>query len=131
MKQIPVKRVLLIDDDDDVRTGTRYRLRHMGYDTVEAPNGEDGLALARSTVPDAVFLDVRMPGMDGLTVLNQLKRDPLTQGIPVIMLSASLVDQSSALDGGARFFLAKPYSGEDLRTCLEASVAAPESTFSS
>ncbi|MEO2035681.1 MAG: response regulator [Planctomycetaceae bacterium] len=115
--------VLMIEDDRDVRMGTKMRLQIAGYRTLEAENGLEGVATAIEQQPDVILLDVRMPQMDGLTALAHLRENALTRDIPVIMLSASLVDQTAALDNGARFFLAKPYQGpqmlEAISTALE------------
>lgn len=72
--------------------------------------------------PDAIVMDVRMPRMDGLTALAELKADPDTRDIPVVMLSASLPDQKEALDRGARFFLRKPYGGQALIEAVRSSL---------
>tara|TARA_R110002049_G_scaffold4601_5_gene32804 strand:+ start:1112823 stop:1113266 length:444 start_codon:yes stop_codon:yes gene_type:complete len=112
------KRVLLIDDDEDIVRGTNLRLRASGYDTLFETDGEAGYQSAVQTLPDAVVLDVRMCKKSGLEVLADLKGNAVTRDIPVVMLSASLIDQTAALDGGARFFLRKPYQGEELLAAI-------------
>jgi DNA-binding response OmpR family regulator len=116
--------VLLVDDDEEILCAACLRLRAAGFRTLTAGDGEAGVAAAVANRPDAILLDVRLPRRDGLSVLSELKRRPETKDIPVVMLSASVVDQEAALDAGARFFLRKPYRGEMLvqaiRTALEA-----------
>lgn len=80
-------RVLLIEDDPEFAEMYRLRLEADEYLVEWASNGEDGLAMARSWSPDLIFLDIRMPKMDGLEVLRELRGDPLTQDLPVVVLS--------------------------------------------
>jgi CheY-like chemotaxis protein len=115
-------RVLLVDDDHDIVAGASMRLRAAGYDTSAAYDGETGIATAVETHPDAIVLDIRMPNKTGLETLDELKRNERTRGIPVVMLSASLGDQEAALDGGARFFIKKPYLGSDLVQAINVAV---------
>lgn len=114
------RRVLLVDDDRDIVVGTRMRLRVRGYETIEAFDGQEALEAAAEHQPDVILMDIRMPRMDGLTALAHLGRNPETQHIPVIVLSASMVDQKAALEGGARFFLSKPYQSGQLMSALDA-----------
>jgi CheY-like chemotaxis protein len=106
--------VLLIDDDHDVAFGASLRLRAAGYETLTANNGHEGIDVARKRHPAAIVLDVRMPRMNGLVVLANLQHDQRTKDIPIVMLSASLVDKQAALDAGARYFLTKPYQPSNL-----------------
>jgi DNA-binding response OmpR family regulator len=105
---------LLVDDDHDIVFGTSLRLRSAGFDVLVAHDGDAGLAVARDGRPDAIVLDVRMPARSGLDVLRELKGAADTRNTPVVMLSASLVDEQAALDGGARFFLRKPFESATL-----------------
>jgi CheY-like chemotaxis protein len=115
--------VLLIDDDHDVALGASLRLRAAGYETLTAHDGQAGVDIARQRRPAAIVLDVRMPGMNGLVALAKLQHDQRTNDIPIIMLSASLVDQQAALDAGARYFLTKPYQPTTLVTAVERAIA--------
>jgi CheY-like chemotaxis protein len=80
-------RVLLIEDDAEFAEMYRLRLEADEYLVEWAPDGEAGLAMARSWSPDLIFLDIRMPRMDGLDVLRELRGDPNTQELPVVVLS--------------------------------------------
>jgi DNA-binding response OmpR family regulator len=106
--------VLMVDDDHEILHAASMRLRAAGYSTLEATDGESGVAAAIAEHPDLILLDVRMPRMGGLAALSELKRRSDTKDIPVVMLSASIVDQGAGLDAGARFFIRKPYSGGTL-----------------
>ncbi|QEF98506.1 Transcriptional regulatory protein YycF [Stieleria maiorica] len=107
-------KIVVIDDDRGIVLGVQMRLRHAGFDVSVAYDGTEGLELIRSQNPDLVLLDVQMPNLDGLAVLKCLREDPDVVTPPVIMLSASLQDQQTALDAGAHYFLTKPYRSSDL-----------------
>jgi len=114
--------ILIVDDDRDVRLGTRLRLQAGGYRTLEAENGQQGIEMAIEHGPNAILLDVRMPKMDGLTALKLMQNNEITKQTPIIMLSASHVDQTEALDSGARFFLTKPYEGSQMLEAVSAAL---------
>ncbi|TFG88340.1 MAG: response regulator [Gemmatimonadales bacterium] len=80
-------RVLIADDEQDVRIFVRAVLENAGYQVLEAADGEEALAQAREDQPDLVILDVEMPKMDGFGVFGELRRDESTRGIPVLMLT--------------------------------------------
>jgi len=109
--------VLVIDDDTDIHEMLRRTLGRHGLTVEAARTGEDGLKMARELHPQAITLDVMMQGMDGWSVLAQLKNDPATADIPVIMLT--MVDNKKlgyAL--GAAEFLTKPIDRERLAAIL-------------
>lgn len=116
--------ILVVDDDADVRIGVSTRLRIAGYQTLLACDGEDAVQMAAKLIPDVVLMDVRMPRKDGLTALAELRGRPHTNHIPVVMMSASLHDEKSALSAGADFFLRKPYSGHVLLWALNTALAS-------
>ncbi|MEL7351683.1 MAG: response regulator [Cyanobacteria bacterium P01_A01_bin.116] len=83
------KRILIVDDDADIREATQLCLEIMGeWEVLKASNGPDGIAIARSEQPDAILLDMMLPGMDGLTILQRLREYVETQKIPIIILTA-------------------------------------------
>ena len=116
-------RILLVDDDNDLVRGASLRLRAAGYDSIEAHDGREGVDSAVREHPDAILLDVRMPNMDGLTALAELQSQESTKHIPIVMLSASIIDQQRALDAGARFFIKKPYQGTSLVAAIQTALA--------
>jgi CheY-like chemotaxis protein len=118
------KEVLIVDDDPQLTFGVSRRLEAAGYATRIAADGAEGVAQAQLRPPDLILLDVMMPKMDGMSALARLHSDGATRDVPVIMLSASLPDQRKALDAGARFFLKKPYSHEELFAAMEQAVAS-------
>ena len=113
------KTVLLVDDDRQIVQGTGLRLRAAGYKTIEAFDGTEALAQVKAHKPDAVLLDVTMPGISGIDVLRALKAEEQTRDIPVVMLSASLMHEPEAMECGALCFLPKPYNGATLLATLE------------
>ena len=121
------RRILLVDDDHDILRGACLRLRAAGYATMTVGDGEQAITAAVENQPDAIVLDVRMPKKDGLTALGELRSSSATRDIPVVMLSASVVDEKRSLDAGARYFLRKPYRGNDLLAAITAALTTPSS----
>ncbi len=103
--------VLLVEDDVEIRSIGVLRLSAAGFRTLTAGDGRAGIEQAHQEQPDVIVMDIRMPIMDGLTALAELKACSDTRCIPVVMLSASVGDQQRALDAGARYFIKKPYQG--------------------
>lgn len=114
---LPKKLILVIDDDRDAADILGRNLARAGYEVAVARTGQEGLALARTRRPAAITLDVMMPGMDGWSVLTELKSDPATSGIPVIMVTM-LQDRNFGFALGASEFLTKPINQERLREAL-------------
>jgi CheY-like chemotaxis protein len=84
-----IKRILIIDDDADIREATQICLEITGeWDVLTASSGSEGLIMAAAEKPDAILLDIMMPGMDGLTTFQNLQDNPETQHIPIILLTA-------------------------------------------
>jgi CheY-like chemotaxis protein len=119
---VPRKRILLVDDEPELVQGAQLWLRSAGYEASTARDGEQAVSDASTKQPDAIVMDVRMPRKDGLSALKELKQRLDTRHIPVVMLSASFVDQERALDSGARFFLTKPYEGRSLLAAIKTAV---------
>ena len=106
------KRILVIDDEDNVREVTTMSLEIMGgWQTMAASSGADGVDVARREQPDAILLDVMMPGMDGPTTFRALQADETTRTIPVILLTAKLqaADRARFADLGVAGVISKPF----------------------
>jgi DNA-binding response OmpR family regulator len=116
--QEPAGRVLVVDDNDDIRSLVEFKLVQAGYAVTVAHDGVDGLDKVRGWRPDLVVLDVAMPGMTGYDVCRELRADPATADIPVIMLTARDGTDFTTLGylAGANVYLTKPIV---LRTLLE------------
>src|SRR4029434_2955611 len=108
---------LVIDDEPAVRDLMQRFLSREGFRVVTAAGGEEGLRLARELRPDAITLDVMMPGLDGWAVLTALKADPSVADIPVIMLTI-VDDKNLGYALGASDYLTKPIERERLVTVL-------------
>ena len=108
------KTVLVIEDDPWTRTITTALLAGEGFAVVEAKNGEEGLKLARAHSPSAILLDLALPTKSGLDVLRELKGDPPTRDIPVIIVSAygTLMNETDAHH--ATGVIQKPFDYDDL-----------------
>ncbi|MHB1846913.1 MAG: ATP-binding response regulator, partial [Deltaproteobacteria bacterium] len=108
-------RVLLAEDDPDARAIVSELLGER-YSLVQASDGEEALRLARATAPELILMDLFMPRLDGFAALEDLRRDPRTADVPVILLSAQNDDLTKVrgLDLGAADFLVKPFSGREL-----------------
>lgn len=107
-----LKRILVIDDEPDLLELIRTTLRLLkGWDVMTARSGPEGLALAEREVPDAIILDVMMPGMDGFEVFRLLQAQPVTKDIPVFLLTAKvrITDQADYAQAGIKRVIAKPF----------------------
>jgi two-component system phosphate regulon response regulator PhoB len=108
-----MNRILIIEDQSDIRRLIRWTLEFEDYEIHEAANGPDGLALAKELQPDLVLLDVMMPGgLDGFQVCTQIKADAALANTPVVILTARSQerDRQAGERAGADAFLAKPFS---------------------
>ncbi len=108
------KTILVIDDDQDIIDAVCARLRAAGYASIYSRNGTGAIEAAIEHQPDAILMDICMPGTDGLTLLKRLQQRADTKHIPVVMLSARITARQQALDAGARFFVPKPYESATL-----------------
>jgi two-component system, cell cycle response regulator DivK len=109
MTSLPATVLLVEDNEDNLRIYSTF-LTYSGYRVLEAADGEAGLALARSELPDVILMDVSIPKMDGYEVTRRLKSDPATAQIPVIALTAHALpsDRDRALDAGCDGYIPKP-----------------------
>ena len=106
------KKVLIVDDEPHIVEVVRVCLDDSGLELMEAADGEHALDLTRQAHPDLVILDVMIPKMDGYAVCREIKGDPGTQGIPVILLPATgqAADIEEGQQAGADSYLTKPFS---------------------
>jgi CheY-like chemotaxis protein len=120
--------VLVVEDERDHRTVARLTLRIGGYDVWEAASGEEALAALEERRPDAVVLDVRLPGIDGLAVLACLRSSERLAGLPVLLCSAHTTAPATnvAEVDPCTTFVAKPFHPDDLLAALRALLASPD-----
>ena len=106
-------RILVIDDEEAIRKSLRMVLEYEGYELIEAASGPEGLETLKREAPDAILLDIKMPGMDGMEVLQQARsRDAHT---PILMISGHGTTSTAveAIKRGATDFLDKPFESTD------------------
>ena len=110
------KKILVVDDEDDILHFLELVLREKGYDVVTAAGGQEALTRAQIEKPDLVLLDIMMPQMDGWEVLKLLRVDEETASIPVAMLSArtEAKDRVQGLQEGAVDYICKPFALQEL-----------------
>jgi two-component system phosphate regulon response regulator PhoB len=110
------ERVLVVDDEPDVRMLLRTNLRAAGFDVLEAANGAEGLALAKHDLPAVIILDLMMPEMNGIEVCRALRKHPPTSRIPILMLTAKTAeeDKVAGFEVGADDYVTKPFSPREV-----------------
>jgi DNA-binding response OmpR family regulator len=109
-------KILIAEDERDIRDLIAFTLKYNGYEVVSATNGEEALALAQQEKPDLVLLDVRMPRMTGYEVCQQIKADESLKDTPVVFLSAKGQESEvqAGMDAGAIDYILKPFSPDQL-----------------
>jgi two-component system, cell cycle response regulator len=119
---VEATRILVVDDDPGTAQLMRGWFRDQPYEILEAANGREGLSVAVHEMPDLILLDLIMPEMDGKEVVRNLKANPVTSGIPIILLSASAVkeDKVEAFDSGADDYVVKPFTLEEVDARIRA-----------
>ncbi|HTJ74469.1 MAG TPA: response regulator [Acidimicrobiales bacterium] len=119
--------VLVIDDDPVILELLRVNFEIEGFDVICATDGEDGLRRAQADRPDIVISDIMMPRRDGLQLLTELKADPSTEDLPVILLSAKAQksEVQHGIDMGADDYITKPFDPLELIDRLNAVMARP------
>jgi CheY-like chemotaxis protein len=112
----PRAKILVVDDDPDIRGLVNAILTEKGHQVIEAADGEEGLALAERDAPDLIVLDIMMPSLDGYEVCRRLANQPHTAHIPILMLTAksSLEDIEIGLSGYADDYMTKPFQQREL-----------------
>ncbi len=114
-------KVLIIDDSATIVALLRRMMRQNEYETLEAGDAETGIALARNELPALIFLDIVLPGMNGFNALRQLRRDPLTRDIPIIMISGNeqATEEFYVHRIGADDFMKKPFARAEVFARIE------------
>ncbi len=110
-------RILVADNDEDILTLVAFRLERQGYEVLVARDGAEALDRARAELPDLCVLDVMMPKLTGYDVTRELRADPRTAAVPVILLTARVqeADVRSGYDAGADDYVRKPFAPQELR----------------
>jgi two-component system cell cycle response regulator DivK len=111
-----VKTILYVEDNEFNRKIVRDLLARTSYRLIEALDGETGLATAREALPDLIIMDVQLPKLSGFDATRQLRAEPRTARIPIIVVTSFALagDEQKAVNAGAAAYLAKPYSPREL-----------------
>lgn len=106
------KRILLVEDQEDNRRIARDLLASVGYEILEATNGEEGVAMAAAHRPDLILMDIQLPVLDGYEATRRIKADPALARIPIIVVTSYALsgDDEKAAEAGCDAYVAKPYS---------------------
>jgi two-component system KDP operon response regulator KdpE len=125
---MPTKKILLVDDDPDVRLAMHVRLKANGYDTCFASDALTCISEARKQQPDVIILDLGLPAGDGFVVIERLKRHPSLAVIPIIVVSARDVsgNKERAIKAGAKIYLQKPVDNNELLANIRQTLGEPE-----
>jgi two-component system cell cycle response regulator DivK len=107
--------ILIVEDNDKNLKLLRDVLGAKGYTTIESITAEEGIELARQQHPDLILMDIELPGIDGITAFKQLRADPVTQSIPIVAVTASVMptDRRRILGAGFDAYITKPISVKD------------------
>ena len=122
------KKILLIEDNEDVRENTAEILELASYRVITAPDGKEGVELAKSELPDLIICDIMMPGLDGYGVLHLLSKDPALSSVPFIFLTAKAErsDMRRGMDMGADDYITKPFDKSELLNAVESRIRKVE-----
>ena len=117
--------VLIVEDNEKNLKLVRDVLQVKGYETLDAGTAEIGITLARDKKPDLVLMDIQLPGMNGIDALNALRADPETAGIPIVAITASVMqtDRQQIVGAGFDGFIEKPVNLRNLLDTVQQAVA--------
>jgi two-component system cell cycle response regulator DivK len=110
------KRILVVEDQEDNRQILRDLLGSVGFEMLEAWDGEQGVAMAQSQRPDLILMDIQLPGLDGYEATRRIKADPALKAIPIIVVTSYALsgDGDKAREAGCDDYVTKPYSPRQL-----------------
>jgi CheY-like chemotaxis protein len=116
MSDITSKKILVVDDEEDVQIYLGNILKRHNYNVIIAANGSSGLDLAKKELPDLILLDIMLPDIEGGDVASKLSEDPATRNIPVIFLTALMrkQEEEKIMKTGKHYILAKPAMKEEI-----------------
>ena len=116
-----MKTILLVEDNDAIREDVADILALANYKVITAKNGKEGIEKSMENIPDLIVSDIMMPVLDGFGMLHMLRRDPKTEAIPVIFLTAKTErnDIRNAMESGADDFITKPFNNDELLKAIE------------
>ncbi len=115
------KNVMVVEDNEKNRKLMRVVLKAKGYNIIEATTGEEALNLLKNQKPDIILMDIQLPGIDGLTLIRQIKASVITKDIPIIAVTAYAMkgDEQKILDTGCDAYVSKPINTQELPLIVE------------
>ncbi len=115
------KNVMVVEDNEKNRKLVRVVLKAKGYNIIEAATGEEALNLLKNQKPDIILMDIQLPGIDGLTLIKQIKASVITKDIPIIAVTAYAMkgDEQKILDTGCDAYVSKPINTQELPLIVE------------
>lgn len=115
------KKILIIEDEEEIRISLAFILRKVNYSVIEAEDGVEGLEKAREENPDLILCDINMPVMDGFAVLGELSKDSILRKIPFLFLTGrnQIPDIRKGMEAGADDYLVKPFVASDVLKAIE------------
>ncbi|MBF0486575.1 MAG: response regulator [Nitrospirae bacterium] len=120
-------KILIVEENENNRLLMRAVLSYHGYDIIEAANGEEAVRAAREALPALIFMGIQLPVMDGLAAVKALKRDPATQGIKTVAVTAYAMkgDRENILEAGFDGYISKPIDTRRLPAIVEDYISQP------
>ncbi|MDD5004910.1 MAG: response regulator [Candidatus Omnitrophica bacterium] len=115
------KKILVVDDEQDIREIIKITLTDDGFEVIEAGDGRTAIELAKKEKPDLITMDVIMPNIDGLTAAKIIKEDPETKDIPIVILSVLSQDKNKYVQGISDY-ISKPFSPEELMSKIKGAI---------
>lgn len=121
-----IRHVVLVEDEINIAEAIRFLLSNEGWRVQTIANGATAVDVIRSTLPDLVMLDVMLPGKSGFEILEELRADPIFEGLPVLMLTArgQSRDREMAEKAGVSRFMTKPFSNSEMLDAVRALTSA-------
>ena len=115
------KNVMVVEDNEKNRKLMRVVLKAKGYNVIEATTGEEALTILKNQKPDIILMDIQLPGIDGLTLVRQIKADPLIKDIPIIAVTAYAMkgDEQKFMECGCDSYVSKPINTQELPLVVE------------
>ena len=110
------RRILVVDDEPQIRRILRAVLVAKGYEVMEAESGEEALTLIHTEIYDLILLDINMPGISGIETCREIRR---SSKIPIVMLSAGEENRKRSLQAGANDYLGKPFGASQIFSCVK------------
>ncbi len=118
---MPDKNVMVVEDNEKNRKLMRVVLKAKGYNVIEAASGEDALNILRNQKPDIILMDIQLPGIDGITLIKQIKGTSVLKDTPIIAVTAYAMkgDEEKIMEAGCDAYVSKPINTQELPLIIE------------